>query len=306
MNGTELENFVARLEQALVPAGFTVETRRREFSADGVQIAELDIVISGRVGSSPVTCLIECRDRPSEGSAPGSWIEQLVGRRSRFRFDKVMAVSTTGYAPGAIEFAKEAGVSLRGANELTAEGVADWFQAQTFDVVHRTIHLEYAKIFISDTEPAHRANAATVAIQAASLDQPFLKNPKTGERVRPVDAFTIALSRRPTLWPEDPNQTWSDRVEIDACYPTTDSYELETSVGAVAVPRILFRGVIGLKVDSVPFTRFAEYTDELAGDRIASSVEADLNMEGERYMVSLDKLTVDGVDGLAVRMARRK
>lgn len=36
-----------------------------------------------------------------------SWIEQLVGRRARFGFNKVTAVSITGFATGAAEFASK-------------------------------------------------------------------------------------------------------------------------------------------------------------------------------------------------------
>ncbi len=98
-DGESLEHLVTMIEASLAPSGFTVETRKRVYE-DGVQIAELDIIITGRVGTSSFTGLIECRDRPSGGAAPVSWIEQLVGRRDRFKLSSVMAVSTTGFAPG--------------------------------------------------------------------------------------------------------------------------------------------------------------------------------------------------------------
>jgi hypothetical protein len=52
--------------------------------------------------------------------APGSWIEQLAARKTRFKFDKVIAVSTTGFAKGASEFAESQGISLR-----TVQRIAD-------------------------------------------------------------------------------------------------------------------------------------------------------------------------------------
>lgn len=97
-SGKHLEEFVKQIESFLLPQGFTIDSRERVFNDEGIQIAEFDIVIEGKVGSAPFKMLIECRDRPSDGPAPGSWIEQLVGRRSRFDFDKVVAVSTTGFA----------------------------------------------------------------------------------------------------------------------------------------------------------------------------------------------------------------
>src|SRR5258708_19442496 len=112
-SGKELELLVHEIEQSLLPSGFEVELNKKEFNKTGEQIAEFDIVISGRLGSSLVRWLIECRDRPSQGSAPGSWIEQLITRKTRFNFDKVIAVSTTGFSGVAIELAATSGISLR-------------------------------------------------------------------------------------------------------------------------------------------------------------------------------------------------
>jgi hypothetical protein len=111
--GKEVEELVHGIEQQLLPQGFKVEPRQRVFDDAGQQVAELDLVISGALGSSSVRWLIECRDRPSEGSAPVAWIEQLVGRRERLQFDKVFAVSTTGFSSAAKDFAKSKGVILR-------------------------------------------------------------------------------------------------------------------------------------------------------------------------------------------------
>lgn len=136
-DGSSLERLVHDFETRLLPEGFTVTSRERILDEDGNQIAEFDIVISGRIGSSEINWLIECRDRPSSGSAPGSWIEQLVTRRARFHFDKVFAVSTSGFSPGAIQVAEQFGIKLR-----TVRAVADIatdFSVQTFDYIERRI-----------------------------------------------------------------------------------------------------------------------------------------------------------------------
>ena len=118
-SGRELERLVEEIERCLLPSGFEVALNQSAFNAEGDQIAEFDIVISGRLGSSQVKWLIECRDRPSRGSAPVSWIEQLVTRKARFNFDKVIAVSTTGFSSAAIELADASGISLRSVQRLT-------------------------------------------------------------------------------------------------------------------------------------------------------------------------------------------
>jgi hypothetical protein len=88
-DGRQLEGLVAFVERVLLPQGFEVRTNERIFDEDGIQIAEFDIDIRGKIGSTEIAWLIECRDRPAGGPAPGSWIEQLVGRRTRFAFNLI-------------------------------------------------------------------------------------------------------------------------------------------------------------------------------------------------------------------------
>jgi Restriction endonuclease len=124
-SGKELEQLVRDIERSLLPSGFEVSLNKSEFNTEGNQLAEFDIVISGRLGSSPVKWLIECRDRPSQGPAPGSWVEQLVARKARFNFDKVIAVSTTGFAAGISDYAESHGISLRTVQKM-ADIVTDF------------------------------------------------------------------------------------------------------------------------------------------------------------------------------------
>ena len=69
-DGKNLEDLVVQLEGMKLPKGFTIKTRRKEYNDKGVQLAEFDIQIDGNIGSSKFKGLIECRNRPSEGSAP--------------------------------------------------------------------------------------------------------------------------------------------------------------------------------------------------------------------------------------------
>lgn len=117
-SGKPLEHLVRAIEEQMLPEGFNVSANERVVE-DGVQIAEFDIVISGRLGSTDFKWLIECRDRPSQDAAPGAWIEQLVSRRSRFNFDKVIAVSTSGFAEGATKYASREGIHLRTVTEIS-------------------------------------------------------------------------------------------------------------------------------------------------------------------------------------------
>ena len=70
-DGKQLEALVAFVEKALLPEGFEVRANERVYNDEGAQIAELDVEIRGRIGSTNISWLIECRDRPGDGPAPG-------------------------------------------------------------------------------------------------------------------------------------------------------------------------------------------------------------------------------------------
>jgi hypothetical protein len=76
--GKQLEQIVKQIEKLLLPSNFQIKSNERVFNEEGVQIAEFDIEIEGRLGSTDIKWLIECRDRPANGPAPGSWIENLL------------------------------------------------------------------------------------------------------------------------------------------------------------------------------------------------------------------------------------
>lgn len=231
-DGQSLEYLVRVIEGELSPRGFHVESRKPIYNEAGAQVAEFDIVITGNVGSAPLTCLIECRDRPSEGPAPGSWIEQLIGRRSRFRFDKVMAVSSTGFSAGAIEAATEAGIQLRRLDRLTAEAVAHWLPPNAPLVIREG-----------------RFHAVRLYLSVADEGQ-------LGQCPMPVDQlvlFGADPDRRlpiPELWRELINQesVWRDVPEGG---PPVE----RTVVAGEHVPEVLFadfRGVL-IQIDRIEF-----------------------------------------------------
>jgi len=137
------------IEGAGLPDNCKIETRRPVRNDDGIQIAEMDIVIATLVGTLTSTTLIECRDRPSEGSAPASWIEQLAGRRDRLRIDTVVAVSSTGFSPGAIDFAREKNIRLRTFDALTYDDVRSWIPRKP-PIIISTLNLVSVQVVLAE------------------------------------------------------------------------------------------------------------------------------------------------------------
>ena len=300
MDGKELEKFVARLEQALLPAGFSVSLRDRRFNAAGVQIAEFDIVATGFLGSSKVTCLIECRDRPSEGAAPASWIEQLVGRRERFGFDKVLAVSTTGFAPGAIDYAANSRIDLRIVNSLTPLDIAHWFLPESLTVIRQETRLEDVRFVIPDFEEPARIAAFQSTLPGKGGESLFLRSQVGGEAVSPATAFHAVVQSRGDLWPTEPVDGWSRSVQITVDYPVGDRYEVVTAVGNIEIPQIVFTGVLRVTFNAVPVA-IAGYSDVADDKDIAQSASVEVPMADGPLILSFDKMGVDGETKVSIR-----
>jgi hypothetical protein len=201
-SGREVEELVRQIEAGLLPEGFKVEPRQRVCDEAGKQIAELDIVISGPLGSSSIRWLIECRDRPSEGAAPISWIEQLVGRRARLNFDRVFAVSTTGFSSAATDYAKTSNVILRTVTRL--RDIGSDFMLQS--VTHHIESMEFAgPIAVQPADPRERRQIDLVRpMLKRAGDSEFLPFPvfvsRNGDHVSPVDEISGLVELRYDGW----------------------------------------------------------------------------------------------------------
>lgn len=99
--------------QKLVTGKGTVISRRKTFRENGRVIAEIDVLLEGRFGSSDMSVAIECRDRKEVQGA--DWIQQIIGKRDtlrRFGIKHWIAVSETGFTQVASEMAHSAGIEL--------------------------------------------------------------------------------------------------------------------------------------------------------------------------------------------------
>jgi len=270
-DGKQLEALVAFVEKTLLPQGFDVKTNERIFNDDGVQIAEFDIEIRGKVGSTDFAWLIECRDRPAGGPAPGSWIEQLFGRRARFGFNKVTAVSTTGFAAGAIEFATAVGIELREVKTLSPSEFAGWLLLRRLHCRVRHTTLLQASFLVDESEP-EEWRQALLAVLSTAGDTAFLKSSKSGETVPTRNAFSGAIEQMAALFddlqPNGPEKTIQLRVEYAN---DDDHFVVETAAGAIRVHAIIFRGELRLKEIPVPLSATSEYRHTETGQPISQT-----------------------------------
>jgi len=289
-DGKQLEDLVATIEGLLLPNGFAVTKNTRVYNDNGVQVAEFDVEIRGKLGSGNIAWLIECRNRPREGPAPGAWIEQLVGRRSRFNFNKVTAVSTTGFAEGAVEHAKEAGIDLRELGDIAPE-MANWLGLRVLQSQERHHSLQNANLHINENESPERAEAAMTALAGKQLGEPQLRSVQTGDTVSLTTAFMGAVAENPHLIEGTlPNQPPTP-LKLHIHYPKDDShFVVDTSLGPVRITSIEYEGTISIIEKLVPLSQVAEYRG-VGGEQPVSQTAA---FTSEEISVELHRLNETG------------
>lgn len=300
-DGKQLEGLVAFVERTLLSKGFTVRTNERVFNDEGIQIAEFDVEIRGKVGTTQIAWLIECRDRPGHGSAPGSWIEQLVGRRTRFGFNKVTAVSTTGFAAGAVEFAQAQGIELREVNELSADSF-DWLLLRHLTYCQHVHRLDHATILLSETETEGKKAAVSKTLSSTSTDVSFLKSSQTGETATVASAFIAAVGENPSFFDGlEPNGP-ARGVRIHARYLDEDHFVVETDAGPICIAAIVFTGEVSIREDLVPISLTAEYRQSGTGETISQVASfAPQRVLGINFALEMHRMSETGETHVILR-----
>lgn len=302
-DGKQLEALVAFVEKTLLPEGFDVKANERVFNDEGIQIAEFDIEIRGKIGSTDFAWLIECRDRPANGPAPGSWIEQLYGRRTRFGFNKVTAVSTTGFAVGAIAFAQSEGIELREVRTLCPDEFAGWLLVRHIVNTIRHTSLLSASLIIDEHETEERKQALLVELARENTDTSLLKASSTGQFVPARNAFHAAVDQVGNLFddllPNGPPKTINLYVE----YPNDDDHFIvETSAGAIRVRAIAYRGELRCKEIHIPLSATSEYRDAETGQPISqAAVFAPQSIMGMKFATEMHRMAESGETHIILR-----
>lgn len=257
--GKQLEELVAFVEEQMVlPQGLKVEVNKRLFDETGVQIAEFDIFVAGKVGTTDFSWLIECRDRPSEGPAPTAWVEQLAGRRARFNLAKVTAVSTTGFAKPAIEYAAQAGVELREVRALEKDQFSDWLQIAAMIRSENQIELRGTTLLFSAEDIERHTDVLTAAVEDPL--KPVLRPLSAEQPVPSHDVFGAAIESRGGVFDDVIPNGPDKEVRIRANYPNpADHFVVDTSEGPIRVQSILFNGVVRKLEKLLPIKTIAEY-----------------------------------------------
>jgi hypothetical protein len=300
-NGKTLETLVEFVEKTLLPQGFKITPNKQIRNDNGLQIAEFDIEINGKIGSTEITWLIECRDRPSQGPAPASWIEQLVGRRNRFNLNRVTAVSTTGFSEGAKEFAKNSGIEVREVKELTPECFDKWISMKHISLVERLLNLEKVTFNIKPDEPSDRIEAFSNTLKKQSNDSKFLLV-SSGDTISIHRAYEMLTLNNPDLFIKIiPNK----KIRLSVECLDNDPIFAQTDLGKIFIKEIIFEGEISLKETFIRMEA-SEYKNSETGDVISQVASFPFTVGKQNMALEMHKIPASGRTHILLNVTRSK
>jgi hypothetical protein len=304
-DGKQLEQLVAFIERTLLPAGFTVQTNRREYR-HGAQVAEFDVEIRGELGSTKIAWLIECRDRPSDGPAPNAWIQQLVGRRDQFNFNKVTAVSTTGFASGALEYAASRDIELREVRALSQSDFEPWLRASEFLYMQPHAHLVHVDLAPCGECSVASLDAFHARLAALAAGEAGLIHVATGMAITLRQAFDVALVHATDLCADlEPNGA-SKLARIVVRYPSeSEHYYVELTGSRVRIESIDFWAEVSLRQSRSKVIESIEYLRSEGGSSISqTAVFGAQNIGGHQIVLELHHVAKSGETHVVLRKLR--
>lgn len=302
-DGRALESLVALVEGLHLPPDFSVKTNSRVFDEEGIQIAEFDVEIRGKVGTGEIAWLIQCRDRENKG-APGEWIEQLVTRRDRFYFNKVTAVSTGGFSPSAVNCAKRFGIELREVKNLSPQEFSNWFIANTVPLRVPRARLRGVRAIVDHGD----IPALEVAIKGRTIDQKIFRSTETGVFVSAFEIFRSQLfsDQMGKLVQEiDPSRgELSARLTVQ--FPDEKShYVVESTGGVIRIREFVFACAISVTESRLPVSRAQRYVGN-EGDTISEMVSYEFPAWDKQLSFEMHNIVQTGETHVVVRVVKPK
>jgi hypothetical protein len=292
-DGKKLEELVAEIERIVAKAGKTVEVNKRFYDDQGVQVAEFDILITFSSDLGEHKWLIECRDRPSQGSAPGSWIEQLIGRKFLHQLDRVIAVSTTDFSPGAKHWAETGSIELRTVNQ--AEVPENWL-CTAVTILNRTGTFKDCKVNLSGRELEQGYIENVIEYMPFNPDNIIVSFEKLDTRLSPRELFqSLCFDDKNAIYKDvAPGKSKSIHIICPPDLEMTGLMFMEFGEFKVPLENIEFSGEARIEMNTVPFDKVEIYRRSkeqgFIGQRITCLFETDQEqMKFQFYDVGVEE-----------------
>jgi hypothetical protein len=299
-DGKKLEKLVAEIEEIAARDGKSIEINKKFYNDSGVQVAEFDILITFASEVGENKWLIECRDRPSDGTAPVSWIEQLIGRKTVHELNRVIAVSTTGFSPGAIDCASKGCIELRTVND--AEMPEKWL-CNVVTVLKRTGDFKDCKVNLRNDLNKDTVEYVTQNMPS-NADGITLFFETLNTRSSPRELFqNLCFDDQNSIYEDiSPGKSKSIHLVFSPDTTATGVMFMEFDNFKVPLESIEFFGEVRIEMNTVPFDETKVYKQNGKQGFIGQRIICSLAFNRENIKFYLYDVEVEDGRQIAMKM----
>jgi hypothetical protein len=278
--GRDLEKVISILEGELQQSGIQVKSPDFLPDRDTGEPREVDISLRGRIGSSDVLAIIECRDHHKHRQDV-TWIEQVITKRSSVNADKVLAVSSSNFSEAARIKAEKNNIELRTLEEVNSKDVEDWFVKCPYMIVYR-VYSDFIQVNFYPQSPDG---------QKIDINEPIFKRKTDNKSVSFND---IWLSLPPDLTQKNvPLDGSKIKRKIILKYENDkDRFQISTKSGDVDIESLEIDAISWIVEEKVPPTSLKAYRKK--DKDIAKIQDFRFNINGKECALCFHQSDIDG------------
>lgn len=214
--------------------------------------------------------------------------------------DKVTAVSSTGFSPGAIDFAAREGIELRSVKEIQKEEIFDWFRVENMAVDQFICDLKNVQIFIGNPSEEQETEINRL-LQTTDVNTKIFIHTSTGEKFSTNDIWLEAVNVSPDIKKDVEIGFPPIRKTIDINYTNPNSrYKLISQGSDFQIERIIFTGDISILRNFAPISKITKYYYEKGQDSIAETIRFKIIGINLHQEIAIHKIHDDGATRLTV------
>ena len=185
-----------------------------------------------------------------------------------FPFDKITAVSTTGFSKGARRQAKETGIELREVSSLDPSSFEWLSRFEGFSNCERRFNLQNLNFQLNPEWSAEMVDAVNAVVAAADVAKLRFRAPD-GTELSPAQVFLSAAQQIPEIANAVLEVDKPRPVQFPARYAPDDCFHVLTELGPAPISELIFTGEISLHVSVIPMESTREYRSVDGGSVIS-------------------------------------
>jgi hypothetical protein len=307
------EKMVARIEEALAPAGAVVKSPDRILDSSSGTLREVDASIRFAFGTSSFLIILECRERVRVQDV--QWIEQLAIKKQHTGANHCIAVTSSRFSRAAVKKAEVLAIELRRIEEVTAESLRAPVEAYRFAFTLKDFAPRFA-LCEEEWQGSHFDKEVTnELIEKYYLDDRFIgaKDSAIGQKgpLSPRDCVALEINRSLAQLSRTGRTYYERGVDYEIECTGERQYRVSCSKGLLDIVDWKARFVITWLEVTHPVARVFTYHSDLRTKITGIEIEADRSGSSSDltsiHLAETDKiltLTKWGADGRVTETER--